>query len=470
MRNNTKDKYYIIEGLEIIDAGSEGKAVGKHDGLAVFVPYAVPGDVIDVKVLKKRRNYAEGVIVRIVKPSPHRITPICEHFGLCGGCKWQVMEYEQQLYYKQKQVEDNFNHLGKFEFPPVMPTIASQEQTCYRNKMEYTFTDKRWLDDEDMKAQQFGELETRGIGFHIPGKFDKVLDIHQCHLQSDNTNAIRNGLKQFCIQTGLSFYNPREHTGFMRNLMIRNSTPGDLMVVVVFGEKSDAIENVMRYLETTFPEITSLQYVINEKLNDNFLDQKMHLFKGVPFIMEQMEDLQFKIRAVSFYQTNSKQAYNLYLTVKDFAQIGSEDVVYDLYTGTGTIANFIARSAKKVIGIEYVEMAIKDAKENAAFNKIDNTSFFAGDMVNVLTPSFVKKVGTPNIIITDPPRAGMHPRVIEQLIEIAPEKIVYVSCNPATQARDITLLSEYYKVTRIQPVDMFPHTQHVENVALLERY
>ena len=462
-------KNYMIEELEITDAGSEGKAVGKQDGLTVFVPFVVPGDVVDVRIFKKKKGYAEGQVVNIRKKSSDRIEPVCSHFGLCGGCKWQVMGYEKQLYYKQKQVNDNFTHLGKFDYPALQPILPSQKEYYYRNKLEFTFTALRWLDDEDMVLQQTQPIETRGLGFHIPGKFDKVLDVTHCYLQDDPSNAIRLALKEYALAHDLTFYHVRSHEGLLRNVIIRTTSTGELMVIVIFGHESDEVLPLMQHLAEKFPEITSLQYVINTKLNDSITDLEVILYKGNPCIMEKMEGLSFKIGPVSFYQTNSEQAYNLYKIARNFAQITPEDVVYDLYTGTGTIANFVAASAKKVVGIEYVESAIEDAKENSTLNNIHNTTFVAGDMAKVLTSEFVKKHGRPDIVITDPPRAGMHTSVIEQLLEVEPQRIVYVSCNPATQARDITLLAEKYKVIAVQPVDMFPQTQHVENVVLLER-
>ena len=470
MRNrDKKTKDFIIEELEIIDAGAEGKAVGKWEGLTIFVPFAMPGDLVKVRVYKKKRKYAESNLLQVVKPSPDRIEAPCRHFGVCGGCKWQIMNYSKQLFYKQKQVEDNFTHLGKFPFPPLMPIIKSDDEFYYRNKLEFTFTCRRWLDDADMEQQKHETIETRGIGFHIPGKFDKVLDIERCYLQKDPSNAILLAIKEYGLQHDLTFYNTREHEGLLRNVIVRTSSTQDLMVIMIFGKESEQINPLMEHLAERFPEISSLQFVINPKLNDTITDLDIQLFKGKSFIMEQMEGLQFKIGATSFYQTNSKQAYNLYKVVREFAQITTDHVVYDLYTGAGTIANFVAQSAKKVVGIEYVDAAIENAKENSQLNRIDNTFFFAGDMAKVLTSEFVSRNDRPDIVIIDPPRAGMHSKVIEQLIEILPQRIVYVSCNPATQARDITLLANHYEVKKIQPLDMFPHTQHVENVVLMEK-
>ena len=463
-------KYYTIENLEITDAGAEGKAVGKHEGLTVFVPYAVPGDIVDVQVFKKKKGYAEAYLKELKKASADRIEPVCQHFGLCGGCKWQILTYEKQLYYKQKQVYDNFKHLGKFDFPEIQPIIGSEKQYFYRNKLEFTFSDLRWLDDNDRQLQEAGEkIVPEGLGFHIPGKFDKVLDIQKCYLQADPANEIRLTIKEYAIQHQIPFFNVRKHEGLLRNLIIRNSSTGELMVIVIMTEKNEQTMELMQFIADRFPEITSLQYCINTKFNDNITDLEIVPFKGKPYMMEEMEGLKFKVGPVSFYQTNNPQAYNLYKTAREFAQIGPDDIVYDLYTGSGTIANFVARQAKLVVGIEYVDEAIANAKENSQLNGITNTRFYAGDMAKVFTTDFIRENGTPDIVITDPPRAGMHEKVVEQLLNIAPKRIVYVSCNPATQARDLTLLCQSYKVSRVQPVDMFPHTHHVENVALLER-
>lgn len=464
-----KFKPYVIENIEIIDAGSEGKAVGKFEGQAVFVPFGVPGDVVDIMIFSKRKGYMEGKIVAIKKKSPYRIKPSCQHFGVCGGCKWQIMDYAKQLHYKQKQVSDNFKHLGKFEYPKIETILGSEKQFFYRNKLEFTFSNLRWLEDEDMEQRNAGiELEIRGLGFHIPGKFDKVVDVQHCFLQADPSNQIRLAIRDYAIEHEISFYNLRSHEGVLRNLIVRTTSTGELMVILSMTELSEQTEALLLFVKEQFPQINSLQYVINTKMNDTITDQELILYHGNPFIMEQMEDLSFMIGPVSFYQTNSDQAYQLYCIVRDFAEIRAEDVVYDLYTGTGTIANFVAREAKKVVGIEYVDSAIEDALKNSENNKIENTQFFAGDLKDVLTPGFVRKHGKPSVIITDPPRPGMHPQVLERLLEIEAPKIVYVSCNPATQARDITILSDKYKVTRVQPVDMFPHTHHVENVVLLE--
>ena len=463
-------KYYKIEDLEIIDAGGEGKAVGKKDGLTVFVPFAVPGDIVDVEVYKKKKGYAEARILNIKTKSSHRVEPECAHFGLCGGCKWQILDYETQLKYKQKQVEDCFRHLGKFEFPPVLPIIPSKNQYEYRNKLEYTFSHLRWLDDKDMRLRDAGKiLETRGLGFHIPGKFDKVLDIKHCSLQAEPSNEIRNSVRQFAMEYDIAFYNIRNHEGILRNIIIRNNTKNEVMVILSLTEMNDKTKLLLDFLKDKFPQISSLFYVINTKLNDSISDLEPVLYAGVPHISETMEGLQFKIGPLSFFQTNSSQALELYKIARDFAQIAEKDIVYDLYTGTGTIALFVAKQAQKVVGIEYVEAAIEDAKYNAQQNGIANTIFFAGDMKDVLNQNCTKRNGKPDVVITDPPRAGMHPDVVACLLEMEPPRIVYISCNPATQARDITELAKKYTVAKVQPVDMFPHTHHVENVVLLER-
>ena len=468
-------KYYKIENLEIMDAGAEGKAVGKKDGLTVFVPFAVPGDVVDVEVFIRKKGYAEARILNIKTKSPHRIEPQCAHFGLCGGCKWQILDYETQLKYKQKQVEDAFRHLGKFEFPPVLPIIPSKNQYEYRNKLEYTFSHLRWLDEEDMRLRDAGKsLETRGLGFHIPGKFDKVLDIKHCSLQAEPSNEIRNSVRNFAMQHDIAFYNIRTHEGVLRNIIIRNNTKNELMVILSLTEMNEKTKLLLDFVKEKFSQIVSLYYVLNTKLNDSISDLEPVLYAGEPHISETMEDLQFKIGPLSFFQTNSLQALELYKVAREFAQISSKDIVYDFYTGTGTIALFVARQVQKVIGIEYVEAAIEDAKYNAQQNGITNVEFIAGDMKDVLCRG--RKFSTltnpnekPDVVITDPPRAGMHPDVIARLLEMAPPKIVYISCNPATQARDITEFAKKYTVTKVQPVDMFPHTHHVENVVELNK-
>ncbi len=464
-------KHTILENLEIIDAGADGKAVAKiNDGFTVFVPFVAPGDIIDAKVTRKKKTFAEAQMVKLVTPSPHRQPVTCEYFGTCGGCKWLMLNYQTQLHYKQKLVEDNFNHLGKFPFPPLMPILASEKQLYYRNKLEYTFTNLRWLESDDMKKRDAGEeLEIRGLGFHIPGKFDKVIDVFHCQLQQDPSNEIRNAVRTYTIEHDYTYYNIRHHHGLMRNIIIRTASTGEIMVIVVVTEKCEQLFQLLDFLKENFSTITSLQYVINQKLNDTISDLPVHLYHGKPTINEQMEGLTFQVGPKSFYQTNSEQAYHLYSIAREFAQITDNDIVYDLYTGTGTIANFVARNAKKVVGIEYVDDAIKDAKINSTINNIANTAFFAGDMKDVFTASFISKHGAPDVIITDPPRAGMHPDVVQRMVESNAKRIVYISCHPATQVRDIELLSDHYEVVKVQPVDMFPHTHHVENVVLLHK-
>ncbi|MDD2621714.1 MAG: 23S rRNA (uracil(1939)-C(5))-methyltransferase RlmD [Bacteroidales bacterium] len=459
-----KKKQIIIENLEIKDAGAEGVSVGRYQDTVVFVPYAVPGDIVDVKALKKR-TYYHAQLLKIKTPSPHRIAPLCQHFGFCGGCKWQQMDYTTQLQYKQKQIIDNFIRIGKFPFPQVMPILASDPIFAYRNKIEYTFSPRRWILEKEITQDQ--DIDKRGLGFHIQGMFDRVLDIETCHLHPDIGNKIRNAIKAYAIDHNLAFWDARDKIGFLRNLMMRFSSCGDLMLIVVFQTYDKSAENMMQYIHQQFPEITSLIYVVNEKDNDVITDLPIHLYAGKDYITEKMNDLQFKISPHAFYQTNSRQALQLYKTVEDFAQTQTNELVYDLYTGTGTIALFLARNAKKVIGIEYIDSAVADAFENAKNNHIHNVDFYAGDIAKVLTPEFVHTHGKPQLIISDPPRAGMHPDVIKQILSIEAEKIVYVSCNPATQARDIAMMSDTYKVEKVQAVDMFPHTHHIENVVLL---
>lgn len=462
-----------LENFEITDVAAEGKALGKLDTpsgqLVVFVPYGAPGDIVDVQLNKKKRNFAEGHIVRIVKPSPIRIESKCEHFGICGGCRWQHLPYAEQLKLKQQHVVDALTRIAKVKLPEISPIIGSPHVWEYRNKMEYTFSNKKWLTFEQLNSgEDFPDREC--AGFHIPGAFDKVLDINCCHLQDDLGNKIRLFLKGLAIEKSLSFYDLRNNSGFIRTLMIRIASTGESMVVIVFGEDNpDQIKEVLDAVRSRFPEITSLLYVINTKVNDTISDQTIHLHSGREYIYERMEDLSFRIGAKSFYQTNSAGAYRLYSVVRDFAGLKGDELVYDLYTGTGTIANFVSRKAKKVIGIEYVEDAIKDAIVNSQENMIDNTLFYAGDMKDILTDDFVKGHGRPDVVIVDPPRAGMHANVIQVILNASPQRIIYVSCNPATQARDLALLDESYSVKSVQPVDMFPHTHHVENVVLLER-
>ena len=457
------------EGVEIVDVAAEGKSIAKVDGLIVFVPFAVPGDVVDIQTYRKRKGFAEGRVMRFVEYSADRVEPVCEHFGVCGGCKWQMLPYELQLQHKQKQVVDNLTRIGKVELPEISPIMGAPETTFYRNKLEFTFSNKRWLTEAEIGSErEFTQMNA--LGFHIPKMFDKVLDIKKCWLQTDLSNQIRNSIREFCFQHDFTFFDLRNQVGLMRTLIIRTTSTGELMVIVVFFEDDEEKrEMMMKHLGDTFPQITSLLYIINSKKNDTITDQEVITWKGNDCIYEEMEGLKFKIGPKSFYQTNSEQAYNLYKVARDFAQLSKTDLVYDLYTGTGTIANFVARDVAKVVGIEYVEEAIEDARVNSEANGIDNTLFFAGDMKDILNQEFILEHGRPDVLITDPPRAGMHTDVIDAILFANPKRIVYVSCNPATQARDLNLLDANYKVTRVQPVDMFPHTHHVENVVLLER-
>ncbi len=459
----------VLEKVRITDIGAEGNAIARVDNLVVFVPMLIPGDVVDIRVVRKRKKFLEGKVLRFHEYSPDRIAPRCMHFGVCGGCKWQHLPYDRQLVYKEKQVRDNLTRIGKIELSHVNPIIGSSEEFLYRNKLEFTFSDKRWLTTEEVAS---GEVigKENAVGFHIPGLFDKVLDITECHLQPEPSNAIRNKVREYAIKNGLSFFDLKEQSGFLRTLLVRNTLSGDVMVIVVFfHEDVEKREGLLDFLTNEFPQITSLMYVINSKKNDSLNDQLPVLYKGNDHLVEEMEGLKFRIGPKSFYQTNTRQALQLYTVARDFAGLTGSETVYDLYTGTGTIAIFVARMAGKVIGVEYVDEAVKDAVVNSEINNITNTSFFSGDMKDILSDSFFEKNGRPDVIITDPPRAGMHEDVVKIIERAAPSKIVYVSCNPATQARDILLLSESYEVTRVQPVDMFPHTHHVENVVLLER-
>ncbi len=462
-----KKELPLIENVEIVDIAAEGKAIAKIEDMVVFIPYVVPGDIIDLQITRKKNKYAEGKPVRFVSYSPDRTEAFCEHFGICGGCKWQILPYTEQLKYKQKQVTDNLVRIGKIELPEIQPILGSAKTEFYRNKLEFTFSNKKWLTLEQINSgESFDNMNA--LGFHIPGMFDKVLDINKCWLQDDISNQIRNFVREYCIDKDYTFFDLRNKGGLMRNIIVRTSTTGELMLIVVFYEASRTRrEDLLNAIADRFPEITSLLYIVNEKANDTITDQIVLRWKGNDFIYEEMEGLKFKIGPKSFYQTNSEQAYELYKITRDFAGLTGNELVYDLYTGTGTIANFVARQAKKVIGIEYVEDAIEDAVYNSKNNKIKNTLFFAGDMKDILTQDFIDKYGRPDVIITDPPRAGMHEDVVNTILFAEPGKIVYVSCNPATQARDLALLDAKYKVTKVQPVDMFPHTHHVENVVLL---
>lgn len=458
----------LVEGLEITAVAAEGNALARIEGeKVVFIPFGAPGDIADVKIDRSKRSFCEGHIERLVKPSPIRVTPLCEHFTICGGCRWQHLPYSFQLETKRQQVIDALQRIAKVAYPEVNPIIGSEKIWEYRNKMEYTFSNKSWLTFEQLRSgEDFPDRDA--AGFHIPGAFDKVLDIKKCHLQDDFGNRLRIFIKDYGKQHGYSFYDLKAQQGLLRTLMIRISSTGQIMAVIVFGENDvEKINELMDAVAQNFPEITSLLYIINTKVNDTIGDQDIIVYKGLPYIEEEMEGLRFRVGAKSFYQTNSRQAYRLYKVVRDFADIRKNELVYDLYTGTGTIANFVAGNAGKVIGIEYVPEAIEDAKVNSAVNGITNTLFFAGDMKNVLTDEFIAEHGQPDVMIIDPPRAGMHEDVVNVILRTAPRRIIYVSCNPATQARDLALLDEKYAIDEVQPVDMFPHTQHVENVVKL---
>lgn len=457
----------ILEGVEIIDVAAEGNSLARVNDMVVFVPFGAPGDIADVKLDKKKKSYAEGHIVNMVKPSEIRQEPKCEHFGTCGGCRWQHLPYEFQLKCKQQQVSDALTRIAKIEIPEITPILGSKNIWEYRNKMEYTFSNKCWLTYEQMKSgEEFPDRDA--AGFHISGAFDKVLDIKKCHLQDDLGNQLRIFIKQFGKDNGYSFYDLRAQQGLLRTLMIRIASTGEIMAVIVFGENDESkIKSLLEAVKDKFPQITSLLHVVNLKVNDTISDQNIITYSGKEFIEEEMEGLRFRVGPKSFYQTNSLQAYELYKVARNFAELTGNELVYDLYTGTGTIANFVARQASKVIGIEYVPEAIEDAKINSNINNINNTLFYAGDMKDVLTDDFISEHGRPDVMIVDPPRAGMHDDVVKVILNASPRRIVYVSCNPATQARDLALLDAKYKVEAIQPVDMFPHTHHVENVVKL---
>ena len=465
-----RNKNKVFSNLEVIDAGAKGKTIAKApDGKVVFLPNAVPGDIVDVQTFKQRTGYYEGKATVFHKLSDKRSEPACEHFGTCGGCKWQHMDYSHQLFYKEKEVVNNLTRIGHLELPEITPILGSKEQYFYRNKMEFSFSDSRWLTVEEIASTD--DLGDRNaLGFHIPGMWDKILDVKKCWLQGDPSNAVRNAVKDFALEHQIPFFNTRQQTGVLRTLMIRNTSIGELMIVIqFFKEDTENRIALLEHLKTTFPEITSLQYIINGKANDTIYDQDVICYHGRDHIFEEMEGLRFKINAKSFYQTNSEQAYNLYKITRDFAGLTGKELVYDLYTGTGTIAQFVAKNALKVIGVESVPDAISAAKENAILNNIGNVEFFVGDMKSVFNTEFIETHGHPDVIITDPPRDGMHKDVVAQILKITPEKIVYVSCNSATQARDLALLDEVYKISKTQAVDMFPQTHHVENVVLLEK-
>lgn len=462
----------LLENIAITGVAAEGKAIARVDNLVIFVPFAVPGDVADLQIRRKRHSYAEAEVVRFHKYSELRSKPFCQHFGVCGGCKWQCLPYSEQLRYKQQQVEDSLVRIGKVENPSISPILGSARQTRYRNKLEFGFSNKKWLTSEQIASGEIFETMD-AVGFHIPGAFDKILDIEKCYLMDDINNRLRNGIRAYALEHGLSFFDLRAQFGVLRNMMIRTSATGEVMLLLQFcihnDEEQRQADGLLEHLHKKFPEVTSLVWVNNLKCNDTIGDLEAHTYAGTGFIYETMEDLRFKVGPKSFYQTNTEQAYTLYKVARDFAQLTGEELVYDLYTGTGTIANFVARKARMVIGIEYVPEAIEDAKENSRLNNIGNTLFYAGDMKDILNEEFIEKHGSPDVIITDPPRAGMHTDVIRAILFAAPERIVYVSCNPATQARDIQLLDPSYKVEAVQPVDMFPQTHHVENVVLLAK-
>ncbi len=462
----------ILTDILITDVAAEGKAIAKVDNLVIFVPYVVPGDVVDLQIKRKKHSYAEAEAIAIKKYSELRAHPFCKHFGVCGGCKWQCLPYEEQLRFKQKQVADNLTRIGKIELPEMMPILGSKHVARYRNKLEFGFSNKKWLTSEQVASGvQFDCMDA--VGFHIPGAFDKILDIEECHLMDDINNRLRNGIRAYALAHGLTFFDLRQQTGLLRNMMLRTSATGEIMLLMQFcmrGADDEAqAKALLEHLHTSFPEVTSLLYVNNTKCNDTIGDLDVITFAGTPFIYETMEGLRFKVGPKSFYQTNTEQAYELYKVARNFAALTGDELVYDLYTGTGTIANFVARQARQVVGIEYVPEAIEDAKVNAELNGLDNTLFYAGDMKDILTTGFIERHGKPDVIITDPPRAGMHADVVNAILFAAPRRIVYVSCNPATQARDLALFDTDYRVTKVQPVDMFPQTHHVENVVCLER-
>ena len=473
-----KKQNIVLENVRIEAIAAEGKALAHIDNAVLFVPFAVPGDIVDIRVTKKRKNYMEGLVLRMVEPSPDRIDAFCEHFGVCGGCKWQPLPYEMQLAGKQQQVYDQLVRIGHLDIPEISSIIPSDKTTYYRNKLEFTFSDKKWISQEEMPVEEGAEIPScPGVGFHVGRFFDKVLDIKKCWLQPEPSNEIRNFIRQFALENGYSFFNIRKQEGWLRNMFVRNNQQGDVMLIICFHyEDAEARKTLLDAVSERFPEIKSLYYVINGKLNDSISDLDCILYKGDDAIYEQMENLRFKIGPKSFYQTNTEQAYKLYSVTREYAKLSGSETVYDLYTGTGTIAQFVSSKAAKVIGIEYVPEAIEDAKVNAAANHIDHCEFFAGDMKDVLTEKFIQQHGRPDVIILDPPRAGIHPDVAKVILDAAPERMVYVSCNPASQARDLAIFCNEdesgrarYKITAVQPVDMFPHTHHVENVVALEK-
>lgn len=465
----------FINNVEIIDAGSEGMSIAKPEEKVVFIPFGAPGDIVDIQVFKKKSNCFDGKIVNIVKESDKRVKPVCQHFGLCGGCKWQHLDYQWQLYYKQKQVKDNLDRIAKIEYPEITPILGCEKQYYYRNKVEYSFSNRKWLTD-GAPAGTYTEEQCKGFGYHLPGLFDRVIDIEHCYLQAEPSNEIRLFIKDFTMAKGLSYHNVRAHQGTMRNVIVRCNGKGEFMVIIIINEENSIVRNeLIPALSEKFPQIISIMLVINPKFNDTISDLPFECLKGDPYLIETMksprigfEDLSFRVGPVSFFQTNVYQAERLYKAAFDLADVSGNELMYDLYTGTGTIALYFSRFVNKVVGIEYVEEAIADARINAQINNIDNATFYAGDMAKVLDDAFIVENGTPDIIVTDPPRAGMADKVIEQLKKIKAKKIIYISCNPATQARDLQLLNDLYEVVAVQPVDMFPHTQHVENIASLK--
>lgn len=465
----------FINNVEIIDAGSEGMSIAKPEEKVVFIPFGAPGDIVDIQVFKKKSNCFDGKIVNIVKESDKRVKPVCQHFGLCGGCKWQHLDYQWQLYYKQKQVKDNLDRIAKIEYPEITPILGCEKQYYYRNKVEYSFSNRKWLTD-GAPAGTYTEEQCKGFGYHLPGLFDRVIDIEHCYLQAEPSNEIRLFIKDFTMEKGLSYHNVRAHQGTMRNVIVRCNGKGEFMVIIIINEENPIVRNeLIPALSEKFPQIISIMLVINPKFNDTISDLPFECLKGDPYLIETMnsprigfEDLSFRVGPVSFFQTNVYQAERLYKAAFDLADVSGDELMYDLYTGTGTIALYFSRFVKKVVGIEYVEEAIADARINAQINNIDNATFYAGDMAKVLDDAFIVENGTPDIIVTDPPRVGMADKVIEQLKKIKAKKIIYISCNPATQARDLQLLNDLYEVVAVQPVDMFPHTQHVENIASLK--
>lgn len=464
-----RKKLPLIEKIEITDIGARGKAIARIDNFVTFVSNALPGDVVDLQITRRKKSFQEGKVVRFHEYSTRRTEPFCQHFGQCGGCRWQDLKYADQLHYKQQEVTDNLERIGQMEIPPVNPISASANERYYRNKLEFTFSNRRWLSAEEINSGD-DFADRNGLGFHVPGMFDKVIDLEECHLQPELSNLIRQEIRDYSREHGLTFYDLRNGGGLLRTLIIRNTLKGEWMVLVVFFEDDELKRNLLLdHLQAKFPEITSLMYCINRKANDSIFDQEILPYAGQDHIMEQMEDLQFKIGPKSFFQTNSVQALELYRKVREFAGLTGGEVVYDLYSGTGTIGLFLARKAGKVVGIEYIDEAIQDARVNAKLNNIGNAEFFSGDIKDLLTEEFVREQGQPDVLITDPPRAGMHKDVVDVILSVSPDRIVYVSCNPSTQSRDLQLLSEKYKVLEIQPYDMFPQTYHVENIVVLER-